>query len=67
VNAVAFRLDALVALMGSASLVIANDLAGPTTAIECPDRLLLVPPKSSRLIHRTGPVTSKVFADEVIE
>jgi hypothetical protein len=59
VNAVAFRLDALVALMGSANLVIANDLAGQATAIECPDRLLLVPPKSSRLIHRTGPVTSK--------
>src|SRR5262249_38961754 len=57
-TAVAFRLDALLALMGSANLVIANDLAGQTTAIECPDRLLLVPPKSTRLTHRTGPVTS---------
>jgi len=57
-TSVAFRLDALLALMGSANLAIANDLTGQTTAIECPDRLLLVPPKSSRLIHRAGPVTS---------
>src|SRR5262245_28903383 len=59
-TAVAFRLDALLGLMGSASLVIDNNLAGLTSAIECPDRLLLVPPKTSHLVHRTGPVTSKI-------
>src|SRR6185437_4377719 len=57
--AVPFRLDAFLALMGKANLVIANDLASDTTAIECPDRLLLVPPPSSRLVHRTDAVTSQ--------
>src|SRR5581483_11833095 len=57
--AVPFRLDAFLALMGKANLVTANDLASDTTAIECPDRLLLVPPPSSRLVHRTDAVTSQ--------
>jgi hypothetical protein len=60
-NVTPFRLDALLALMGRANLVIADDRRfweDQTSAIENPDRLLLVPPASSRLIHRTGPVTS---------
>ena len=59
VDAIDFRLDALLALVGGANLAIANDLAGETTAIEWPDRLLLVPQPSSKLIHRADAVTSK--------
>jgi hypothetical protein len=59
INAIDFRLDALLALVGGANLAIGNDLAGETTAIEWPDRLLLVPQPSSKLIHRADAVTSK--------
>jgi hypothetical protein len=54
-----FRLEALLAFVGNADLLVDGPLAGQTTAIECPDRLLLVPQPLSRLIHRTHPVTSQ--------
>jgi hypothetical protein len=54
-----FRLEALLAFVGNADLLVDGPLAGQTTAIECPDRLLLVPQPSSRLIHRTHPVTAQ--------
>jgi hypothetical protein len=59
VTAVDYRLDTLLASIAGVDLVAADALAGLTTAIEFPDRLLLVPQPSSQLIHRTGPVTSK--------
>ena len=54
-----FRLEALLAFVGNHGLWVDGPLAGPTTAIECPDRLLLAPQPSSQLIHRTLPVTSQ--------
>jgi hypothetical protein len=54
-----FRLESLLAFVGNADLLVDGPLAGQTTAIECPDRLLLVPQPLSRFIHRTHPVTSQ--------
>lgn len=53
-SAVDYRLDALLALIAGADLVTADALDGLASAIECPDRLLLVPQTSTRLNHRTG-------------
>jgi hypothetical protein len=54
-----FNLEALLAFVGNADLFVDGLLADQTTAIECPDRLLLVPQPLSRLIHRSHPVTSQ--------
>jgi hypothetical protein len=62
VNAIDYRLDALLAFLQSADLETADALTGLTTAIECPDRLLLVPQPSTRLAHRTAPFTSQSTA-----
>jgi hypothetical protein len=65
VDTIDYRLDALLAFLQTADLETTDPhtglpipLTGLATAIECPDRLLLMPPSSSRLAHRTTPFTS---------
>jgi hypothetical protein len=59
ISEVDYRLDALLALIAGADLVTADALNGLATAIECPDRLLLVPDTSVRLAHRAGAFRSQ--------
>jgi hypothetical protein len=53
-----YRLDALLAQLATAELVPETATEGPVSVIEFPDRLLLVPQPSTRLVHRTKPITS---------
>ncbi len=58
VTAIDYRLTALLALLASADLETADNLTNLATAIECPDRVLLVPQPASHLVHRADAFTS---------
>ncbi len=61
VDTIDYRLDSLLDHLQSYPLETTDPLTGLTTAIEAPDRLLLVPPTTSRFVHRSVPFISPII------